>query len=174
MIEIVKLLENILINETYFQQETIIENAFYIVFNSLREYLFDFDSTVQLKPSQKILLELLEEIYELRKETFSYMNKHRKKLPYNFMKKYAIINEKSPCDFISNEYFSSQKECLCYLNNATQYGYIIMNSYFLEEIRFSKEISVVVIDITQKMNNLTLTGTDLGKSLYFIFLILFF
>ena len=159
-------LEKVKIMEKYFQQELIIENEFYVVFNSLREYLFDFNSTVQLEPSQTLLLQNLEYIYVLRRNTFSYMNEHRNKLPYNFKNRYNYINDNSPCNFKTNEYFSNDEECLHYINNATQFGYTIMNSYFIEEIRFAKEISVVVIDTTQKLNNLTLTGTELGKSLW--------
>ena len=159
-------LEKVKVMEKYFQQELIIENEFYVVFNSLREYLFDFNSTVQLESSQTLLLKNLEYIYELRKNTFTYMNGCRKKLPYNFIKKYNSINAKSPCAFKTNEYFSNDEECLNYINNATQFGFTIMNSYFIEEIRFAKEISAVVIDTTQKINNLTLTGTELGKSLW--------
>ena len=159
-------LEQIKINEKYFQQELIIENAFYIVFNCLREYLFDKNSTVKLELSYNLLMKDLEKIYELRRETFSYMNEQRNKLPYNFIKKYSIINQKSPCDLKEEDYFENNEECLNYINGVNKYGIFIMNSYFVEEIRFAKEISFVIINSNQTTNNLTLTGTNLGKSLW--------
>ena len=159
-------LEKILINEKYFQNQIIMENAFYIVFNCLREYLFDTNSTVRLIKSQNILLRDLEKIYEVRRDSMNYMNQHRKSLPYKFIDKYREINEKSPCDFKTEEYFDNYEECINYINGATQYGYTIMNSYFVEEIRFAKELSVVIIDLNKPMNNLTLTGTTYGQSLW--------
>ena len=159
-------LDKIIISEKYFKNELIIEDAFYIIFNCLREYLFDHNSTVRLIDSKTLLLTDLEDIYVLRKQTHSYMNNHRKKLPNNFYNIYSLLNSKSPCDYISDEYFQNKEECLNYLNGATQFGYFLMNSYFVEEIRFAKDISLIVIDITKPMNNLTLTGTDLGKSLW--------
>ena len=142
------------------------ENAFYIVFNCLREYLFDTNSTVRLIKSQNILLRDLEKIYEVRRDSMNYMNEHRKSLPYKFIDKYREINEKSPCYFKTEEYFDNYEECMNYINGATQYGYTIMNSYFVEEIRFAKELSVVIIDLNKPMNNLTLTGTTYGQSLW--------
>ena len=37
-----------------------------------------------------------------------------------------------------------------------------MNSYYIEEIRFMKEISLVYIDITKPMNNLSTTGLEIN------------
>ena len=159
-------LEKIIISENYFKNELIIEDAFYIIFNCLREYLFDVNSTVRLIDSKTLLSKDLEDIYILRKKTHSYMSDHRKELPNNFYHKYSLSNSKSPCDYISNEYFENKEECLNYLNGATKFGYFLMNSYFLEEIRFAKDISLIIIDTSKPMNNLTLTGTDLGKSLW--------
>ena len=159
-------LEKIIISENYFKYELIIEDAFYIIFNCLREYLFDQNSTVRLVDSKTLLLSDLEDIYILRKKTHSYMNEHRKELPNSFYEKYSLLNAKSPCDYISDEYFENKEECLNYLNGATRFGYFLMNSYFIEEIRFSKDFSLIVIDISKPMNNLTLTGTEYGKSFW--------
>ena len=41
-----------------------------------------------------------------------------------------------------------------------KFGYLIMNSYFIEEKRFLKEIYENYIDISKLMNNLTLTGLE--------------
>ena len=156
-------LENIIINETYFEKELIIENCFYEIFNSLREYLFDINSNVHLQNSYITLHTLLEDIYVIRKNSFTYMNKKRKNLPYNFIEKYNIMNSKSPCDFRTNQYFISEEECLLFINGATRYGILIMNSYYLEEIRFIKENSMIYVDKTKPMNNLTTTGLEINK-----------
>ena len=60
----------------------------------------------------------------------------------------------------SNEYFLNIEECINFENGGTQYGYIIMNSYLVEEIRFIKDIYPVYINTSKPMNNLTLTGID--------------
>jgi hypothetical protein len=156
-------LENIIINETYFEKELIIENCFYEIFNSLREYLFDINSNVHLQNSYITLHTLLEDIYVIRKNSFTYMNKKRKNLPYNFIEKYNIMNSKSPCDFRTNQYFISEEECLLFINGATRYGILIMNSYYLEEIRFIKENSMIYVDKTKPMNNLTTTGLEINE-----------
>jgi len=155
-------LENIIINETYFQKELIIESCFYEIFNSLREYLFDMNSKVNLNNSYNTLHTLLEDIYVIRKNSFAYMNPKRKYLPYNFIEKYNIMNAKSPCDFRTNQYFLNEEDCLLFINGATRYGIIILNSYYIEEIRFMKEISLVYIDITKPMNNLSTTGLEIN------------
>jgi hypothetical protein len=153
-------LEKIITNETYFQNELIIENAFYEVFNALREYLFDLNSTVNSENSLSRLNYLLEEIYVIRKNSFSYMNRVRSQLPYNFIIKYNNMLKKPPCYFRTEEYFLNEEECTEYMNQATKYGYLVMNSYFIEEIRFVKQLYNVIIDVNSPIVNLTLTGTD--------------
>ncbi len=46
------------------------------------------------------------------------------------------------------------------MNEATKYGYLVMNSYFIEEIRFVKQLYNVIIDINLPIINLTLIGTS--------------
>ena len=148
------------INAEYFEKEIIIENSFYEAFNSLREYIFDINSTTNCENSFSRLTYLLEQIYVIRKDSLDIMNHHKTRLPYNFEKRYNYINSRPPCTYRSNEYFLNIEECINFENGGTQYGYIIMNSYLVEEIRFIKDIYPVYINTSKPMNNLTLTGID--------------
>ena len=49
------------------------------------------------------------------------------------------------------------------MSNSTKYGMDILVSYFIEEVRFFKELIFVYTDINSLINNLTLTGTEIGK-----------
>ena len=153
-------LNQILINGQYFKNEILIESCFYELYNSFREYLFDINSMVYFENSLSRLNVLLEEIYQTRKICFKYMNKNRKYLPYNFLSKYNMIFKHDPCYYRLDDYFLDDNECFEFMNGATKFGYLIMNSYFIEEIRFLKEMFENYIDISKPMNNLTLTGLE--------------
>ena len=62
------------------------------------------------------------------------------------------------CYYRLHDYFLEDTECLEFMNGATKFGYLIMNSYFIEEKRFLKEIYENYIDISKL--NLTLTGLE--------------
>ncbi len=153
-------LSQILINGHYFENEILIESCFYELYNSFREFLFDINSMVYEQNSLSRLNFLLEDIYELRKVCFKYMNNNRKYLPYNFNLKYNIIFNNGACYYKLDDYFLDENECLEFMNGASKFGYLIMNSYFIEEIRFLKDMYANYIDISKPMNNLTLTGLE--------------
>ena len=151
-------LNQMIINAKYFYYEILIETCFYDLYNSFREYLFDINSIVNFENSLSRLNFLLIEIYEIRKTCFVYMNNNRKYLPYNFIDKYNDIFKHQPCFFRINDYFLNDDECFEFMNGATLHGYLIMNSYFIEEIRFLKDMYENFIDVSKPINNLTLTG----------------
>jgi hypothetical protein len=49
------------------------------------------------------------------------------------------------------------------MSNSITYGMDILISYFIEEVRFFKELIFVYTDFNNPINNLTLTGTEKGK-----------
>ncbi len=87
------------------------------------------------------------------------MNSVRSKLPYDFINKFNDMLKQTPCYFKTDDYFVDDEEWTSYMNEATKYGYLIMNSYFIEEIRFVKQLYNVIIDINLQIINLTLIGT---------------
>ena len=96
----------------------------------------------------------------IRKDSFSYMNSVRSKLPYDFINKYNDVLKQPPCYFKTNDYFEDDEECTSYMNETTKFGYLVMNSYFIEEIRFVNQLYNVIIDINLPIINLTLIGNS--------------
>ena len=88
------------------------------------------------------------------------MNSVRSKLPYDFINKFNDMLKQTPCYFKTDDYFVDDEECTSYMNETTKFGYLVMNSYFIEEIRFVNQLYNVIIDINLPIINLTLIGTS--------------
>ena len=162
---LLKLLEQSKRNELYFQHEVLVENEFYIVFNILREFLFDRSSISSYQLSSDFLEFELQNLFTVRKKGTGVMNRNRKKVP-NLYEKYSAIKKHIPCYFRRDDYFLDEKECLIFMDKSTKFGFNVMNAYYLEEIRFMKSLSNSYYKNKTGYFNLTLTGTKEGEEMW--------
>ena len=162
---LIQLLQQAKINELYFQHEVLVENEFYLVFNILREFLFDKSSIVSYQLSSDFLDYELQNIFTVRKKGTGVMNRNRKKVPGLYIK-YSSIKKKIPCYFRRDDYFQNEKECLVFMDNSTKFGFNVMNGYYLEEIRFMKSLAYSYYKGKSGYFNLTFTGTPEGEEMW--------
>ena len=160
-----RLLEQSKRNELYFQYEVLVENEFYLVFNILREFLFDRSSISSYQLSSDYLDFELQNIFTVRKKGTGIMNRNRKKIP-NLYVKYSTIKKHIPCYFRRDDYFLNEKECLYFMDNCTKFGFNVMNAYYLEEIRFMKSLANSYYKNKSGYFNLTMTGTTEGNEMW--------
>ncbi len=159
------LLEQSKRNELYFQHEVLVENEFYVVFNILREFLFDRSSISSYQLSSDFLDFELQNLYTVRKKGTGVMNRNRKKVP-NLYNKYSTIKKHIPCYFRRDDYFLDENECLVFMDKCTKFGFNVMNAYYLEEIRFMKSLSNYYYKNISGFFNLTMTGTIEGEEMW--------
>ena len=94
----------------------------------------------------------------------NYINHNKFNLPNDFFVQYKNLKNSHPCDYkLEDNYFENEEECLNFMSNSTKYGMDILLSYFIEEVRFLKELTFVYTDLNNPINNLTLTGTEIGQ-----------
>ena len=157
-------LENIQIYVKFLQQEILYNVEIYHLFNSLREYFFDKSQKIENITNEQYLNFKLDNIYDSRKENLVYINHNKYNLPKTFFLKYKNLKNSHPCDFkLEDIYFENEEECIYFMSNSITYGMDILISYFIEEVRFFKELIFVYTDFNNPINNLTLTGTEKGK-----------
>ena len=157
-------LEEIQIYVKFSQQEILYNVEIYHLFNSLREFFFDKTQKILNIPNQEYLSIKMDDIYDCRKKNLNYINHNKYNLPNDFFIQYKKLKNSHPCNFkLENNFFDNEEECLNFMSNSTKYGMDILVSYFIEEVRFFKELIFVYTDINSPINNLTLTGTEIGK-----------
>ena len=148
------------INVKYYENECYCENEYHLIFNSLREAIFDRNSLIFNLDVNEYLLKELEDLYLKRRKLNEYMNFYRKSLPNNFYERFSEVLEMEACDLKLDDYFESDDECLFSMNNATKYGLDLTASYFVEEVRFVDQIRRYVYSTIENIKNLTLMGTN--------------
>ena len=159
-------LENVKLYQRFFQNQVEYNTEIYRIFNALREVYFDMNQKIKNIKADDFLNNELDEVYKRRKKNLIIINKYKDKLPNDFGEKYNKLLKKHPCEFRSDNYFLNEEECLNFMSNSTSYGMNILISYFIEEIRFFKKLFLVYTSLEVGLNNLTLTGTNKGKSLW--------
>ena len=148
------------INVKYYENECYCENEYHLIFNSLREAIFDRNSLIFNLDVNEYLLKELEDLYLKRRKLNEYMNFYRKSLPNNFYERFSEVLEMEACDLKLDDYFENEDECLFFMNNATKYGLDLTASYFVEEVRFVDQIRRYVYSTIENVKNLTLMGTN--------------
>ena len=151
----------------YYQRVSELESRDIMLFNSLREYMFDENSKVNSTTSLEYTNKLLNIIYIIHNEYQRYIIEKRNTIPGGYKKIFEEILMSSPCKYSS--YFSSETQCLNFMSKSPSFGLFVLISYLIEEIRILKDSSEKRYQIQHLTNftfNLTLTGTEKGKSLY--------
>ena len=157
-------LEKIQIYVKFSQQEILYNVEIYYLFNSLREFFFDKTQKILNITNEEYLNSKLDDIYDSRKKNMNYINHNKFNLPNDFFVQYKNLKNSHPCDYkLEDNYFENEEECLNFMSNSTKFGMDILLSYFIEEVRFLKELTFVYTDLNNPINNLTLTGTEIGQ-----------
>ena len=151
----------------YYQRVTELQSRHMMLFNALREYMFDENSKVNSSNSLDYTNGLLNIIYITQTDYLRYLTNKRNTIPGVFKKKFEEIFLSSPCNY--STYFSSEQHCLNFMSKSPSFGIHVLISSFLEEIRILKDSAEKRTQNQHLSNftfNLTLTGTEKGKKIY--------
>ena len=119
----------------YFKNQITSDNVNNLIFNYLRETVFDSDSYSNKTQSIDSLIYILNNAYEIRRTTISFMQLNRHKLPNNFDKLYRNLKKINPCYYRLDIYFADYDECINYFDGSIKLGFEIIKSHVIEEIR---------------------------------------
>lgn len=145
----------------FYKINTELENQYLLLFNGLREYMFDSNNKIMNTNAADYVNDSLENIYQIRQEKQTFLSENIQKIPKEFRDVYTLIYLKNCCDN-KGDYFATKEECEAFMSSSSNYGLEIMLTYFVEDIRYAKIL-------TEKKNqqregsgyiyNLTLLGT---------------
>ena len=143
----------------YFKNQITSDNVNNLIFNYLRETVFDSDSYSNKTQSIDSLIYILNNAYEIRRTTISFMQLNRHKLPNNFDKLYRNLKKINPCYYRLDIYFADYDECINYFDGSIKLGFEIIKSHVIEEIR--NNLHIYNNKTSEIRNNLTLTNTEI-------------
>ena len=150
-----------------YQKVTGLKNRYIMIFNTLREFMFDYNIKVNSTNSLTFLNKILDNLYIVNTEYLRYITEKRNIIPGGFKKKYEEILLTNPCKY--SNYFKNENDCMNFMSKSPSFGISVVSSYFLENVRIIKD-SVQKRIKHQKLSNftfnLTLTGTKEGKKLW--------
>ena len=130
---------------TFFQTLGNFQLNFVEIFNTYRQFIFD-DRTIA--PNNKTILNSLEELminsYDSITQEVDFIQ--------TYIAMYVPMNEemialysRSICSFYITDYFSSTEECINKYKNIVKYDFNIFYTYFIQDIRISKNIAIYLL-----------------------------
>jgi hypothetical protein len=143
----------------YFKNQITSDNINNLIFNYLRETAFDSNSYSNKTHSIDSLIYILNNAYEIRRVTISFMQLNRHKLPNNFDTLYRNLKKINPCYYRLDIYFADYDECINYFDGSIKLGFEIIKSHVIEEIR--NNLHIYNNKTSEIRNNLTLTNTEI-------------
>ena len=160
-------------NIAIFKANSQMNTRFLMLFNLLREYMFDKDIYVKYLHLTEYLPSELTEIIEKTINDVNTINKNLPKGTKTFSNLFQKIYYEDICDY-SDEFFNSvitnrTLTCEYITYNSSTYGLFILQQYFLEEIKELKSLfdnNMKNTDALGFQYNFTLYGTKLYSKLY--------
>ena len=144
------------------------ENVYLLLFNTLREFMFDNTSPVMNVNNAEFLTTYLENIYTSIHKYQSYISANVTKMPGNYSNTYQQIHMKNLC-LEKGEYPLTTEQCLQLLSHSGDHGFDVVLTYFVEEIRCAKTITDNNNYYRNEMGfkfNMTLLGTEQFDALW--------
>ena len=136
-------------------------------FNGYREYLFDENTMIYGYNSEKYLQIKLEQIFGTKGVDTFFINSSYTDIN-NFKDTYIDFNKESLCSRNGNNYFSSEEECLNFLEGQIKYGYQVTSFTLIEligwGINFIKYYFDVYMDIVGNLTEYGIKEYDELKS----------